>query len=90
MTTLFNYYRQKVDEDGNIVFEKVEEEDIKICGKRLEEVIRILNGLDIEKRYQIEMTMENLIKYKEIIDAEINKQLEESLNRQWRNFKEED
>ena len=90
MTTLFNYYRQKIDEDGNIVFEKVKEEDIKICGKRLEEVIKILNGLDIEKRYQIEMTMENLIRYKEIIDAEINKQLEESLNRQWRNFKEED
>lgn len=90
MTTLFDYYRKKIDEDGNIVFEKVKEEDIKICGKRIEEVITILNGLDIEKRYQIEMTMENLIKYKEIIDAEINKQLEESLNRQWRNFKEED
>ena len=90
MTTLLNYYRQKVDEDGNIVFEKVKEEDIKICGKRLEEVIKILNGLDIEKRYQIEMTMENLIRYKEIIDDEINKQLEESLKRQWRNFKEED
>ena len=90
MTTLFNYYRQKYEEDGNIVFEKVKEEDIKICGKRIEEVIMILNGLDIEKRYQIEMTMENLIKYKEIIDDEINKQLEESLKRQWRNFKEED
>ncbi len=90
MTTLFNYYRQKVDEDGNIVFEKVKEEDIKICGKRIEEVITILDGLDIEKRYQIEMTMENLIKYKEILDAEINKKLEESLNRQWQNFQKED
>ena len=34
--------------------------NIKICGKTLDEVVTILNGLDIERMLDIKMTMENL------------------------------
>ena len=57
---LFNYYRKKTNEDDEIVFEKVKEEDIKICGKSIEEITTILNGLDLERITGIKMTMENL------------------------------
>lgn len=34
--------------------------NIKICGKSLDEVITILNGLNIERMLDIKMTMKNL------------------------------
>ena len=48
MIGLFNYYRMKTNEDDELVFQRVKEEDIKICGKTIEEVIRILQGLEFE------------------------------------------
>lgn len=45
-----------------ILHEEIEKEfnNIKICDKTLDEVIAILNGLDMERRLDIKMTMENL------------------------------
>ena len=50
ISSLLEYYRKKEDENGNIIFEKVKEKDIKICGYSLENVISILNGLEIERK----------------------------------------
>ena len=45
-----------------ILCNEIDEEfnSIKICGKSLDEVITILNGLNIERMLDIKMTMENL------------------------------
>lgn len=67
MIGLLNYYRMKTNEDDELVFQRVKEEDIKICGKTIEEVIRILQGLEFERQTQIEMTMENLERYYKFI-----------------------
>lgn len=61
MNSLLEYYRKKEDiETNNIIFEKVKEEDIKICGRTIKEIINILNGLTLERTLNIQMTMENL------------------------------
>lgn len=71
MISLIEYYRKKEDTDTNsIVFERVKEEDITICGKTLEEVIIILKALDIERETGIKMCMENLNKYVELYHKE--------------------
>ena len=90
MIGLLNYYRIKNNEDDEIVFQRVKEEDITICGKTIEEVIRILKGLDFERVTQIEMTMKNLEKYYEFIRKEQEELIEESFNRLKNQFKVED
>jgi hypothetical protein len=46
---------------------------VTICGRSIDEVISILNGLDIEKETEIDMTMQNLnLLHKKLVD-EINK-----------------
>ena len=45
--------------------------NIKICGKSLDEIITILNGLDIERMLDIKMTMENLsYLFKKVVDEQ--------------------
>ena len=75
-STLLNYYRKHEDENNNITFEKVKEEDIKICGLKLTEVIDILNGLDFERKTEILLTMKNI----EIITRKIQDDLQDKLN----------
>lgn len=45
-----------------------------ICGIPIEEVVKILNGIELERRYDLKLTMENLSKWQEIIrkDYEYN------------------
>lgn len=81
MLGLFNYYRMKTNEDDEVVFQKVKEEDITIMGKSIEEVIRILKGLELERITQIEMTMGNLERYYKFIIDDQEKTVEESLKR---------
>ena len=69
-TSLFNYYRKVSSEEDEIKFKKVNPEDIKICGKTIDEVITILNGLELEKQTQIKMTMGNLGLYIELFNKE--------------------
>lgn len=82
MNNLLDYYRMKTDTDTDtIYFQKVKEEDIKICGKSIREIITILNGLEIEKMTNIEMTMENLsYLYKELLKEQYKCQ-QESIKR---------
>ena len=47
--------------------------NIKVCGKSLDEVITILNGLNIERMLDIKMTMENLSYLFKKVVAEQNK-----------------
>lgn len=90
MIGLFNYYRMKTNEDDEVVFQKVKEEDIKICGKTVEEVIRILNGLEFERLTQIEMTMKNLERYYKLIREDEEKAIEESFKRLRKQFNTEE
>ena len=58
---------------NTILCSEIDEEfnNIKICGKSLDEVITILNGLNIERMLDIKMTMENLsYLFKKIIDEQ--------------------
>ena len=90
MIGLFNYYRMKTNENDELVFQRVKEEDIKICGKTIEEVIRILNGLEFERLTQIEMTMKNLERYYKFIQEEQEKAIEESFKRLREQFNKEE
>ena len=86
MIGLFNYYRMKTNEDDEVVFQRVKEEDITICGKTIEEVIRILKGLELERLTQIEMTMENLERYYKFIREDQEKAIEERFKRMRKQF----
>ena len=58
---------------NTILCNEIDEEfnNIKICGKTLEEVIDILSGLEIERTLDIKMTMENLsYLFKKVIDEQ--------------------
>ena len=90
MLGLFNYYRMKTNEDDEVVFQKVKEEDITIMGKSIEEVIRILKGLEFERLTQIEMTMENLERYYKFIQEDQEKAIEESFKRLRKQFNTEE
>ena len=84
MNSLLDYYRMKRDYDTDtIYFEKVKEEDIKICGKTLREVISILNGLEAEKITGMELCMENINKYMELILKEQQESLTKALNKRF-------
>ena len=56
-------------------------EDLKnpiICGRTIDEIVRILNGLDIEKQYKIDVTMENLYSLIDLYQNEMHKQMQMS------------
>ena len=55
-------------------------------GKTIEEVIRILQGLEFERQTQIEMTMENLERYYKFIREGQEKAIEESFKRMRKQF----
>lgn len=81
MNSLLNYYRMKTDTDTDtIYFERVKKEDIKICGKTLEEVIMILNGLEAERITDIKLCLENVNKYIDLILKEQQETLSKALN----------
>lgn len=80
MSSLFEYYRLITnDEDGNVCykFQLVKPEDITICNYPIERIIKILRGLDLERISNIEMTMDNLKLYYELINKEHTKYQEE-------------
>lgn len=83
MNSLLEYYRlNTTDENGNSCykFTRVKEEDIKICGKPLKEVITILNGLEAERITGIRLCIENINQYMDIILKEQQQQLIKVLN----------
>ena len=46
-----------------------------ICGRTIEEIINILNGLDLEKETELEVTMENLKSFMAIYQKEVEDSL---------------
>ena len=49
--------------------------------KSIKEIITILNALELERIYEIKMCMENLSKYKELIDKEMYKNIANSFRK---------
>ena len=47
-----------------------------ICGRSIDEIVNILTGLDIEKQYKIDVTMENLKSLMEIYQSEVEKSIQ--------------
>jgi hypothetical protein len=74
---IFNYYKKIEDPENNTIeFKRVNPEDIKICDKSVEEVIQILEGLELERIYDMKLTMTNLKKWIELINSELTHQLQ--------------
>ena len=74
----YNLYERKETEDGYDYYVPYDIEKTTICGKTYREIITILNALELERITGIKMCMENLSKYKELIDKEMNEMLRKS------------
>ena len=83
MTNLFDYnlYERKETSDGYDYYVPYDIEKITICGKNIKEIISILNALELERIYEIKMCMENLSKYKKLIDKEMYKNIANSFRK---------
>ena len=79
-------FKEYINTD-TVYFQRVKEEDIKICGRTLKDVIQILNGLDLEKEKEMKLTMENLGKWCELINQEISQHQEKVLKDLLNNMK---
>lgn len=93
MNNLLEYYKKVEYPNGNIVFEKVKEEDIKICGYSLTEIIDILQALELEKITEIKFCRENINKYIELYNKEQEKIQKDILDNMFKNnflFEESD
>lgn len=80
MANILNLYKKEEDKETGIInFIPVDAAKDTICGRTIEEIIVILNCLDIEKEYQMKMTLENLKSFEEFLVQEreeiINKML---------------
>ena len=78
MNTFFEYYRLTTsdkEDDSCYKFTRVKEEDIKIMGYTIKEIIDIIVALDIERITQIKVTMANL----HLIYNELNNRIQERL-----------
>ncbi len=51
-----------------------------LCGKPIKEVIQLLNGLELEHIYNLEMTMDNLSAWKDLYDKEQAKVILKAIN----------
>ena len=74
-----NLYEKIVNENGEEVYKPYDITKAKICGKSLEEVMNILNGLDLEKQYDLEMTMKNFHEWVEQYHKEYNERINQVL-----------
>ena len=70
-----NLYEKVEDINGNISFVPFDYNNITICGKGLSEIIDILNCLDLERQYDMKMTMENLQKWGKLLQEEFENSL---------------
>lgn len=77
MNNIFDYilYERRETSDGYDYYVPYDIENTTICGKNIKEIITILNALEIERIYEIKMCMENLSKYKKLIDNEMYKSI---------------
>lgn len=74
-----NLYERIENQDGTITYKPYDISKTTICGRNIEKVMQILNGLDLEKEHEMTLTMENLGKWCELIKDDIRKQQEKAL-----------
>ena len=67
------------EENGNMIFKPYDINKTTICGKNLEQIIQILNGIDLEKQNEMMLTMNNLGKWCELIEKDIKEQQERAI-----------
>lgn len=72
----YNLYEKEIDENGVETYKPFDFNNVTICGRKIEQIMQILNGLDLEKENELLLTMENLNKWCEIISEDIKKQQE--------------
>ena len=77
----YNLYERKETSDGYDYYVPYDIEKTTICGKNIKEIMTILGALELERIYEIKMCMENLSKYKELIDKEMYKNIANSFNK---------
>lgn len=53
-------YEKITNEDGSITYKPYDIQETTIKGYKIDEIIEILNGLEIERITEIKMVMENL------------------------------
>lgn len=80
-TINYNLYERKETSDGYDYYVPYGIEKITICGKNIKEIMTILGALELERIYEIKMCMENLSKYKELIDKEMYKSITKSFRK---------
>ena len=67
----------KKEENGKIIFEEIK----KICGRSIDEVMTILEGLNMEEEYDMKLTIKNLIRYQDILEQELQKSISETIEK---------
>lgn len=70
-----NLYEKVEDINGNISFKPFDYNNITLFGKSLSEIAEILNCLDLEKQYDMKMTMKNLQEWQKLLEKEFNDKL---------------
>ena len=75
-----NLYKYKQNENGEITLKPFDVKDIKICGKNYEEIVEILTAVDLEREQEMLLTMENLTKWCELMQENLNKQQEQMIS----------
>lgn len=76
-----NLYEKIVNENGEEIYKPYDITKTTICGKKLEEVVDILQGLDLEKQYDLEMTMKNFREWTKEYHKEHNERINQVLSK---------
>ena len=71
---------EKIEKDGEEIYKPYDITKITICGRTIEQVMQILNGLDLEKEKEMTLTMNNLGKWIDMIKKEIEEQQIKAIN----------
>lgn len=75
LITIPNLYELE-EKDGNIIIKPYDYSKLTICGRKLEQVMQILNGLDLEKEKGMLLTMEHLGEWCELVKKDIHENMQ--------------
>jgi len=64
------YKKEENKETGVIKFTPIDSAKETICGRTIEEIITILTCLDLEKEYEMKLTLKNLQSFEEFLIKE--------------------
>ena len=63
-----NLYKKEIDKNGKEIYKEVFWRDITLRGYSMEKLLEILNCLEVERIYDMQLTMQNLSQWKEILE----------------------